>query len=413
MTKRWKVLIVDDEPIIREGIMDAVNWQALDMEQPMEAEDGEEALELALASEPDIMLVDLNMPIKGGMELIREMRTLLPNCKIVIITGHDEFQYAQEAIRLQVDDYILKPTRPSQLEQVLAAMAQHLEEREQQKQEQKLASLQMMKNIPVLRERLCQEWLQGELSDREAHEQLRLLQLPARNPDVCAVIHWQELSSGTPGMREKDRQLLLYAMENIASEWLQAAAYVLFRDAAGLIVCCVWEPMEDTVWIGMIRSVEEYLKLQVIFHTERVGQRSQDVVTAYSSCKAAVYREGRVSPTVRRARQYIREQYADSGLSLERMAAELRVNPVYLSRIIKQELGMSFSSLLAEQRVQSAIRLLQTTDMTICSIAERSGYDSQHYFSTAFRKATGTSPTQFRRTGQMGQETQSLESHCE
>lgn len=407
MGRLWKVLIADDEPIIREGIMDAVDWQTLGMEQPIEAEDGEEALELARAILPDIMLVDLNMPIKGGMELIREVRGRLPDCKIIIITGHDEFQYAQEAIRLQVDDYILKPTRPVQLQQVLAAMGQQLAERERQRQEQQeqqLASRQMMKNIPVLRVRLCQEWLQGELSDREAHEQLRLLQLPASNPHMCAVIHWSELTSGTPGMRERDRQLLLYAMENIASEWLHGATYVLFRDTAGLIVCCVWEQVDDAVWLGMVRSVEEYLKLQVVFHTEFVGQHAQDVVTAYNNCKAAVYREGRISPTVRRARRYIREHYADSSLSLERIAAELRVNPVYLSRIIKQELGMAFSSLLAEYRIQCATRLLRTTDLAIFDIAERSGYDSQHYFSTAFKKATGTSPTQYRRTGSMGQE---------
>ena len=82
---------------------------------------------------------------------------------------------------------------------------------------------------------------------------------------------------------------------------------------------------------------------------------------------------------------------------MESTAESLQVSPVYLSRIIKQELGVSFVQLVTGKRMKKAVHLLQTTDQTILSIAEAAGYESQHYFSTAFKKAVGISPNQYRK----------------
>lgn len=111
MLDKWKVMIADDEGIIREGIRQCVDWDSLGMTVVAEAEDGEEALELAVQHSIHIALVDLNMPIMHGMELMKRLREQLPGCKIIVITGHDEFSYAQESIRLQVNDYILETSR--------------------------------------------------------------------------------------------------------------------------------------------------------------------------------------------------------------------------------------------------------------------------------------------------------------
>lgn len=100
----WKVLIADDESIIREGIRETINWEEFQMEVVAEAEDGEEALELALRHGVHVLFVDLNMPIMDGITLMKHIRKKLSKCRIVVVTGHDEFTYAQEAIRLQVDD---------------------------------------------------------------------------------------------------------------------------------------------------------------------------------------------------------------------------------------------------------------------------------------------------------------------
>lgn len=151
----WKVMIADDEDIIREGIKQCVDWEGLGLQVVAEAEDGEEALELALHHTVHIALVDLNMPIMHGIELMKRLREQLPGCKIIVITGHDEFVFAQESIRLQVNDYILKPAEPKQLMQVLRGVRDELNAVRERNQHLQQASRQISKNFPLLRERFC------------------------------------------------------------------------------------------------------------------------------------------------------------------------------------------------------------------------------------------------------------------
>nr|6SWB_A Chain A, Two-component response regulator [Geobacillus stearothermophilus]6SWB_B Chain B, Two-component response regulator [Geobacillus stearothermophilus] len=129
----WKVLIADDEAIIREGIRESIDWNEFNMEVVAEAEDGEEALELALRHRVDVLFVDLSMPIMDGLTLMKYAREKLPNCHMIVITGYDEFSYAQEAIRLQVDDYLLKPTDPQRLREVVAKVKEKLEQEQKEK----------------------------------------------------------------------------------------------------------------------------------------------------------------------------------------------------------------------------------------------------------------------------------------
>ncbi|WP_199617072.1 response regulator transcription factor [Paenibacillus alkalitolerans] len=404
MEKVWKVIIADDEPIIREGIRNAVDWSALHMEVTAEAEDGEEAMELALRHQIHILLVDLNMPIMNGMELIKEVRKLLPECRIIIITGHDEFGYAQEAIRLQVDDYILKPAQPKQLHSVLSRTVKQLENSMHQSRHLKLASEQIMKNLHMLRERFCLEWMEGHLSYEEIREQLQFLRLPDNAPDILAVIRWPELSPNQSLMKERDRQLLLYAIENIAGELLEAYPSVIFRSYSDLIFIMVWGPCPLEVLTRIEQSVQGYLKLSVVLHSEKVSGGLAAVPAAYKTCKTAVYQGTQISPVAKRAKQYIQTHLHDASLTLESLAELLNVSPVYLSRVIKNELGVSFVAFVTQLRIQRAIQLLNSTDWPIHKIAEQVGYESQHYFSTAFKKVVGVPPIQYRKGPAAGAE---------
>lgn len=87
MNNLYQVLIADDEPIIREGIIDAVDWENLGMEVAAEAEDGEEALDIAQGRHIDIVLVDMNMPIMDGITFMKKLKESQPACRFVIITA--------------------------------------------------------------------------------------------------------------------------------------------------------------------------------------------------------------------------------------------------------------------------------------------------------------------------------------
>lgn len=397
MNKAYQVLIADDEPIIREGIRDAVDWASLGMEVAAEAEDGEEALELALGRPIDIMLVDMNMPFMDGIALMRRMKEERPECRFVIITGHDEFAYAQEAIRLGVKDYILKPVNAQHLVQVLGSVRDELDDRQIQEDYLKKASEQIEKNIPLLRERFLLEWIHGLLDEEEAPGQLDFLGLPPCRPSQVGIARWPELNTPQPLMKESDRQLYLFAMENIISELLHPAPHILFRDHAGWIGICIWGEPALELAADAEQTIQKYLKLTVNVHMEPVQEGAESIAAAYEACREGVFREAQLSPLVRRARQLIQEQYAVRELTLESFAHTLQVSPVYLSRTLKKELGTSFVAFITQTRIRKAIQLLNSTDLSIHDIAEQVGYDSQHYFSTAFKKVMGVSPNGYRK----------------
>lgn len=107
--KRLKVLLVDDEIMIREGFKKLFDWEAHDCEVVGEAADGMEALTKIEALVPDIVIMDINIPIMNGLKVVQMSRMKYPDMAFVIVSGYDDFSYCREALRMQITDYILKP----------------------------------------------------------------------------------------------------------------------------------------------------------------------------------------------------------------------------------------------------------------------------------------------------------------
>ena len=109
MMKKLRVLLVDDEIMIREGFKRLFDWEAHDCEVVGEAGDGMEALTRIDTLRPDIVIMDINIPIMSGLKVIQLSRIKHPQIAYVIVSGYDDFSYCQQALRLQITDYILKP----------------------------------------------------------------------------------------------------------------------------------------------------------------------------------------------------------------------------------------------------------------------------------------------------------------
>lgn len=107
--KKQRVLLVDDEIMIREGFKRLFDWEAHDCEVVGEAADGMEALTKIDELQPDIAIMDINIPIMNGLKVIQLSRIKHPDIAFVIVSGYDDFAYCREALRLQITDYILKP----------------------------------------------------------------------------------------------------------------------------------------------------------------------------------------------------------------------------------------------------------------------------------------------------------------
>lgn len=248
----YKVFFVEDELVTREGIRDNVNWRANGFEFCGEASDGEMALPLLQHSKPDVLITDIKMPFMDGLQLSKIVRERMPWVKIIILSGHDEFEYAQKAINLGVTDYLLKPVTVQKLHQVLQNLAPQLDRERKERENLEKLQEQMEENRGMLRERLLLKLLVGAVSPAEAIEkgQLLGLDLIARcylvvilktelgdrsepfdydeyqrvqqivaglvenNPDIfCLKKDWEELvlvlKGNTPEYLEEERDILL------------------------------------------------------------------------------------------------------------------------------------------------------------------------------------------------------------
>lgn len=126
---RYKVVLVDDEQTIIEGFKKLIDWEKSGFEIAGEANDGAMAEKLMLDLRPDLAIVDINIPILSGLELIREVSKKLPETVFLIISGYDEFKYMREALHLRVTDYILKPVDFKEFSKLLLQIRMNLLEK--------------------------------------------------------------------------------------------------------------------------------------------------------------------------------------------------------------------------------------------------------------------------------------------
>ena len=123
-----KVMVVEDEEFILQGILCINDWKSMDMEVVHTAHNGKEALEKFKKEPVDIVLTDVEMPLMNGLELIEEIRRLSGRVRCLILSGYDEFEYARAALKMDVEEYILKPINEEQLDLALRQAARHLDE---------------------------------------------------------------------------------------------------------------------------------------------------------------------------------------------------------------------------------------------------------------------------------------------
>jgi len=393
-----RVLIADDEPKIRKGMKNSIDWGSLGMEVAAEAGDGEIALEKALILRPDLLLVDICMPFLNGLELISRLRDALPDSLVIVVTGHDEFAYAQQAVRLNVFDYILKPIVHDQLCDVLRRAGDALATARRKREYLYWADRQLQKNMPFIRERFLNEWMDGCLSDVEIGEQLLFFGLDSSMATGMLLIKVRQAATA-----ERERQLKLIAAQNIAEELLAPYCAIVFRDNKDHIIAIVTLPLAP-VWQTLAETIgtvmEENLALHVHVIQSLVDGGRESIPFAYRALLLEIAREKHWTPMVALCKAYIDTHYASETLSLQDAGSALGVSPAYLSRLMRQELGASFIDYLIRVRIDKAVALLQDPLMKICDVAKMVGYNSQHYFSTAFKKRTGVSPAEYRREGQ-------------
>ena len=127
----YKVLLIDDEAIIVEGLMKVVPWEKYGCRVVASAEDGCSGAQAIRRYRPDIVFTDIRMPNIDGLSMIAGVKSEFPDMQVTVLTGYRDFAYAQEAIRLGVTRFFVKPSKMDELEEALAAMTAKLDSRKE------------------------------------------------------------------------------------------------------------------------------------------------------------------------------------------------------------------------------------------------------------------------------------------
>lgn len=243
----YKVFLVEDEIVVREGIRNSIQWDQTQYVLAGEASDGEMALSIMKDIKPDILVTDIKTPFMDGLTLSRIIKKILPWIKIIIISGHDEFQYAKEAISIGVEEYLLKPISASVLLASLDKVSLIIEQEKTNLTSLENLKIQVQSNSDILKERWLCDLVTGIIKPENAIEKAREM-----NIDLIAhgyLISVVELKASAENYSElitvklkinallenqpdvicfsRSRATIILLLKNLPHEQLEETAYTL------------------------------------------------------------------------------------------------------------------------------------------------------------------------------------------
>ena len=522
----YRVLLVDDEEDIREGISRKMDWLGLGFSLVGEAANGQDALELAESLRPDVILTDIKMPFMDGLELCRILTDRLPAARFVVFSGFDAFEYAKQAIQMNVVEYILKPINADELSAVLRRLKDQLDRERAERRNVELLRSRYTENLPVLRELFYANLLDGHIEpgterERAAHLDIDLqgeewavglayigsdrrdalstlsvqklleesltadrCRLTLYNDWVAVIVSLTESFTIYDLIRVLDRVCTLAAsylgltltvgvgapckeLSGMARSAAEARTALEYRSMVGrgqVIYIGDLEPdggqvltfeeadertLTAAVRLGSEQEVRDaaaalagkireanpsagqynLFLMELVTHLMKMTRRSgvgveevfgtgfslpiQDSALPsleelegwcaehYLRLRTLIRRRQTDSAgqTVEAAKEYIRQHYAESDLSVEKLCAYLHLSSTYFSTLFKRETGTSFTAYVTTVRMEAAAEAIRGTEEKTYLIAQRCGYEDPNYFSYVFKRHFGVTPTKYRSEG--------------
>lgn len=441
----YKTIIADDEKRICDAIVSVLNTAVPELNSLQVFHDGAAAFEHVRLHGGDILLLDIEMPGKTGLDIAQLVADRGDDCFVVIITAYQDFEYAKRAIDCNVNAYLTKPFSSQQLVETVRKGIAHLEKNRSRLESRHRSNRSLLQAMcadhaislygdirlcggtAALEDLLCTEVLIKDdglaVLQPEAKETLeKALRVLAETDQVDASAFLMEC-------RETVR-ILVFSRE--------APADNSFDELAGLVSRYTGNPAAVTVktW----HSFRQYRRsLEFASETEGFFQQVMDsnykqaheAISQYVSglskgdrlAMAAYLEENYAAQCGTEAEQilqcldtlarqslpsqsgnhivsaacgYIRQHFSSSSLSLETTAEALAVSSAHLSRLLKKYTGYTFSAYLQKTRMEHAKSLLETTNLATTEVASASGYDNPAYFRTSFKAYFHMTPRQYR-----------------
>ncbi|WP_025676213.1 response regulator [Paenibacillus polymyxa] len=296
-----KVLIVDDEKHVRHAIRMLVHWEAYGVTEVIEAESGDQAIEVITALSPPVVLTDMRMPGKDGVALMEWIQANSPSTRVVVVSGYDDFELVRQAIRRGGMDYILKPVDPVEINEAVSKATQAWRTAEQDRNRQAMQAIEVNRMRPHYADKLLTELISGtSLSITPLREELRLP--PAIQVCNAAVMSTTQLDADILDKYKTRRALLGFSLMNICNEFLGTSQTgVAFRhlERTDEIILLYWG--EPARWPALLQDIHAGIRtaLRCYMH---IGVGSFEtfpagVATAYQEARQALWKRDMLQNT--------------------------------------------------------------------------------------------------------------------
>lgn len=446
MLTMYTLLIVDDEPMERDGLQVMVKRQLPNVEVVGTAANGREAIEACDLHRPDMVTMDVKMPGIDGLQATREILKKHPAVKVMIFSAYDTFAYAQEAMKLGVKDYVLKPYTKEDVVKVVNRVIRMIQDEQAEQAEKLVMTEQYQTMLPLAETELWSQLVFHHVHEIPREELRRLLNIREESSYVMLIRMWQQDQAPLPVEQQKRLYtrvkntlkmmtpclfgpmidghipVAVFLREKAGRPSLRSQATILFRNFTRQIRRePMWRTLCYAAGVGRLmpqltslsHSYEE--ALSAVRRAERSGQILffDDMERGHSLVvRRLMLRDPRVWTSARqedgetahpegqafitKAIQYLDKHFYKS-VSLETVAEHVGLSPFYFSKLFREEAGITFIDYLTRLRIKEAKRLLLETDHSLKRICFEVGYRDPNYFSRVFKKTIGMSPSDFRR----------------
>ncbi|MCR8633185.1 response regulator transcription factor [Paenibacillus radicis (ex Xue et al. 2023)] len=393
-----KILIVDDEKLLRKGFIHMTDWPSHGFQIVGEAANGEDALQLVADLNPDIVVTDIKMPGIDGLELIRAIKSAYPQTEVIVLSSYSDFPYVKESLQLGAADYILKASMT--FDEVLAAL------RKWTPKNKDTIENDTEKNSEFMPIEQLSEQNKAFYGSILATNKQKAAKGMEEQSFLLDRMNWKVLR---PYLEERDMTGLYDKVFDRAISLIQSGIapepYYLQKCLVELVYMLIhkmdeagWNPVElQKHKISYFRRIESSSSFDVCMQEFKKVLLAIDQFVSSPSNSSSKY-----SPTIKAVTAYLHQKFGDTELSLNQIAKIFHVNKSYLSQLFKQQVGVNFQYYLTQIRIDKAKELLKQ-NVPVNEVCLAVGIDNMSYFSQFFKRRVGVSPTDYVRESNLSE----------
>ncbi|GGF66558.1 hypothetical protein GCM10010912_09440 [Paenibacillus albidus] len=296
------MIIADDEPFIRSSLVHVFDWpKEFGIEIVAEAADGQEAYELCLKHQPDILFTDIMMPLLDGLQVAEKLRAAGCPTKIIIISGAQDFAYARNALKVNAEGYILKPVKLPEVRELFTQVIARLAEEQGNQKNMERLRRQLQDNLPLIRDKFLHNLITGLYrSEQEIWDKIDFFNLPVKRQDyvTVGVLQLDDYQTAVDKFSEEHKQLLYFSILNIIDECLNSSPCGLCfvaNENEFILLFCRTEDLNVSFLTGICEqissSIKQYLQLAVSIGIGRNVPQLTRVEESYKDAlQALVYK---------------------------------------------------------------------------------------------------------------------------